>query len=165
MWTRLAVRSMEPSRMPSTLSSRAISGSGRLRAFVLHGRGARDDAEVAILGERGDEFVGHAVGEIVLGRIAGEIVERKDGDRLNVHVGLGGKEKTAQAVGFQETRIRRRVASTPAIATGNPRRAGFLVGEVGCAIEPSAATPAGAPVPVAFAGTVTPEQRSGSPCR
>jgi len=60
--------------------------------FVLHGRGAGDDAEGAILGERGDEFVGHAVGEIVLRRVAGKITQRDHGEGMNLG-GLGAGEE------------------------------------------------------------------------
>src|ERR1700722_1583332 len=48
-------------------------GQGPFCAFVLHDARAGDDAQVAILGEGGDEFVGHAVGEVVLGGVTGEV--------------------------------------------------------------------------------------------
>ena len=35
------------------------------------------------MGELGDELVGHAVGEVLLGGIAGEVVEREDGERAD----------------------------------------------------------------------------------
>src|ERR1700733_6665234 len=100
MCTRLAVRSMEPSRMPSTLSSRAMSGRGRLTPFVLHRRSAGDDAEAAVLCQYSDEFVGHAVGEVVLGGVAREVGQRnyRDGVDLGSLIGaddamtLGGDE-------------------------------------------------------------------------
>ena len=50
-------------------------------AFVLHDGGARGDAEVGVLGEHGDELIGHAVGEVFLIGIAREVVEGDDGER------------------------------------------------------------------------------------
>jgi hypothetical protein len=57
--------------------------------FVLHDRGAGDDAQGAILGQRGDELVGHAVGEIVLRPVAGKIFEGKNAEGSD---GCGGRQ-------------------------------------------------------------------------
>ena len=42
-------------------------------AFVLHRRGVGDNSQRRVLGQSRDEFVGHAVGEILLRGIAREI--------------------------------------------------------------------------------------------
>ena len=72
--------------MPSTPSALRNLAQRAVRALVLHGGGAGDDAEGGVLGEHGGELVGHAVGEVVLSGIAGEIVEGKDGEGLDVEV-------------------------------------------------------------------------------
>ena len=56
---------------------------GAVNAFVLHRRRAGDDAQVAVLGERGDELVGQAIGIVILGRIARKIRQGQHGDRVN----------------------------------------------------------------------------------
>lgn len=57
---------------------------GAGRALVLHHRRSGDDAQSRILGKHGSQFVGHAVGEIILAGIAGKIVEGKHGQRGDV---------------------------------------------------------------------------------
>ena len=52
------------------------------RAFELKRGGARDDAKIGSLGEHGGELVGESGGGVILGRIAGKIFEREDGDRM-----------------------------------------------------------------------------------
>jgi len=56
---------------------------GERGVFELHDGLAGDDAEISALAELGDEFLGNAVSEEFAFRIAGEIREREDGDRLN----------------------------------------------------------------------------------
>ena len=50
-------------------------------AFVSQGRVARDDQEVLVAREIGDDVFGHSVGEAARLFIAAQIVERQDGDR------------------------------------------------------------------------------------
>ncbi len=50
-------------------------------SLVLHGGGSRDDAEGGVLREHGGELVGHAVGKVVLGGVAGEVIEWEDSER------------------------------------------------------------------------------------
>ena len=50
-------------------------------ALVSHGRVARDDQEVLVAREVGDDVFGHAVGEAARLFVAAQIVERQDGDR------------------------------------------------------------------------------------
>ena len=82
--------------MASTLRARAISGSDRLRVLELHGGGAGNDPERGILGEHGRQFVGHAVGEVLLIRIAGEIVEGENGERGDCSVSVSIEEAGSQ---------------------------------------------------------------------
>ena len=70
--------------MPSTPSSRAISPTGRF-AFLYCMADVRETTRrESILGQHGNEFIGHAVGEIVLRRIAGEVRQRKYRDGANL---------------------------------------------------------------------------------
>jgi len=62
----------------------------------LYRRSAGDDAERAILGEGGDEFVGHAVGEVFLGGVAGEISQRDYGDGVDLGGLIGADDAMAQ---------------------------------------------------------------------
>src|SRR5438552_7186611 len=50
-------------------------------ALVGEARIAGDDEEPADAAERGDDLLDHAVGEILLLRVAARILERQDGDR------------------------------------------------------------------------------------
>ena len=52
-------------------------------ALVGHDGGAGDDAKVGDTGELSDELVGHAVGEVLLAWVAGEVLERKNGNRAD----------------------------------------------------------------------------------
>ena len=69
--------------MASTPSWRAISGSGAAGTLVGHDGGARDDAKIRDTGQFGDELVGHAVGEVLLARVAGEVLKGENGDRAD----------------------------------------------------------------------------------
>ena len=83
--------------VPSGLAPHRVAGDvGKrtLDSFVLHGRGAGDYAEVAVLGQSSDEFVGHAIGEVVLGGIARQIRERENGKGMDLR-GLGGGKKAS----------------------------------------------------------------------
>ena len=55
-------------------------GQVLLRAFVLHHRGVGDDAQRLNAGKLRDQFFGHAICEKVLGRVAGEVLQREYGD-------------------------------------------------------------------------------------
>ena len=100
---------MEPSTMASTSSWRAISGSGAAGALVGHDGGAGDDAKVGDTREFGDELVGHAVGEVFLGRVAGEVVEGEDGERVDGRATGSMEEAGSQRMGAEgEYRNRRR---------------------------------------------------------
>lgn len=55
-----------------------------LRALVLHDGGAGNDTQSGKLGESGDQFVGHAFGEVLLFRIARQVFERKNGNRSDI---------------------------------------------------------------------------------
>ena len=53
----------------------------RLRGpLVLHRRGARDHAQRLDAGEVGDDRLGHAVGEVLLRRVARDVAKREHGD-------------------------------------------------------------------------------------
>ena len=67
-----------------------------VRVLELHGGGAGNDPEGGILGEHGRQFVGHAVGEVLLIRIAGEIVEGENGERGDRSVGVSIEEAGSQ---------------------------------------------------------------------
>ncbi len=70
-----------------------------MRVLELHGRGAGNDPEGGLLGEHGRQFVGHAVGEVLLIRIAGEIFEGENGERSNRSVSIeeaGGQRMRAE---------------------------------------------------------------------
>src|ERR1700722_10250156 len=69
-----------------------------VRVLELHGGGAGNDPEGGILGEHGRQFVGHAVGEVLLIRIAGEIVEGENGDRGDRSVRVSIEEAGSQRV-------------------------------------------------------------------
>ena len=58
-------------------------------ALVGEARIAGDDEQPADLRERGDDVLDHAVGEVVLLRIAAHVRERKDGDRRAGRQGPG----------------------------------------------------------------------------
>src|SRR5207248_315801 len=75
-------------------------------AFELERRGAPDDLEVAQARERGDEFLRHAVGEVLVSRITGRINQRQHGDGF---FGYGGA-------------IRRSVCSKIICSTGSKER-------------------------------------------
>jgi hypothetical protein len=44
---------------------------------VLHHGSSGDDAETGVFGEHRDQLVGHAIGEVVLRRVSGQVVEGK----------------------------------------------------------------------------------------
>ena len=78
-----------------------VEGAGDFRQrsvclLELHGGGAGNDQERRILGEHCRQFVGHAVGEVLLIRIAGEIVEGEDGERSNCSVIVSIEEAGSQ---------------------------------------------------------------------
>ncbi len=52
----------------------------RLAVFVMHDRGAGDDAEVLWIEipQLRDHFFGQAVAEVFLGRVSGEVLEREN---------------------------------------------------------------------------------------
>jgi hypothetical protein len=54
-----------------------------VRVLELLGGSAGNDPQGGILGEHGRQFVGHAVDEVLLAWIAGEVIERNDGERRN----------------------------------------------------------------------------------
>jgi hypothetical protein len=62
-------------------------GQGFVGALVAHGGGEGDDAQGGDLTEAVDELFGHAVGEVLLGRVAGEVFEWQDGDGADVFAG------------------------------------------------------------------------------
>jgi hypothetical protein len=62
----------------------------------LHGRGAGYDSESSILGQGRDEFIGHAVGEVILVGVAGEVGERDYGQGVDLGGVGGGKEAGSQ---------------------------------------------------------------------
>ena len=66
--------------MPSTFSSRAISGRD-LRLLEPHRRGQRDDPQRSDAGQVGDQRLGHAVGEELLLGIARGILQRQHRQR------------------------------------------------------------------------------------
>lgn len=70
--------------MPSARRARAISRSGRCAFFVLHHAGAGDDAEIRVSRQHRRQLVGHAVGKIVLGWVAREIVQRENRERADI---------------------------------------------------------------------------------
>ena len=49
---------------------------------VLHHRSSGDDAETGLFREHRNELVGHAIGEVVLGGISGQVVEGKHAREL-----------------------------------------------------------------------------------
>jgi len=49
-------------------------------ALVGHDRSTGDDAKVGDPGKLCDEFVGHAVGEVLLRRVTGEVVKGENGE-------------------------------------------------------------------------------------
>ena len=65
----------------------------------MHGGGAGNDPEGGILGEHGRQLVGHAVGEVLLIRIAGEIAERENGKRGDRSVSVSIEEAGSQRMG------------------------------------------------------------------
>lgn len=75
-------------------------GKRTLYAFVLHGGGAGDDAERGVLSQHGDDFVGHAIGEVVLRRVTGEIRQRNHGDGMDLPGAGRGEEAVAKAGGI-----------------------------------------------------------------
>ena len=87
--------------MASTPSWWAMSGSERLGALVGHDGGARDDAKIGDTGEFGDEFVGHAVGEVLLARVAGEILKRQHGNRADGGATVSMEEAGSQRMGTE----------------------------------------------------------------
>ena len=64
--------------------SRNVRQPLRCATFVSHHRGARDDVQCGDMCEFADEFVGHAIREKFLGRIARRIFERQHGDGLGL---------------------------------------------------------------------------------
>ena len=72
-------------------------------SFILHHRGARDHTQTGVFGEHGDQLVGRAIGEIVLGGITGEVLERQHRERLDVRFRVSASKPSiiAQAVRIQ----------------------------------------------------------------
>src|ERR1700739_849583 len=64
--------------------------------FELHGGSTGNDPEGGILGEHRRQFVGHAVGEVLLIWIAGKIVEGKNGERGDRSVSVPTEEAGSQ---------------------------------------------------------------------
>ena len=52
----------------------------RCASLICLAEVAGNDAEGGILGEHGRQFVGHAVGEVLMALVAGEVIERDDGE-------------------------------------------------------------------------------------
>ena len=92
---------MEPSTMASTSSWRAISGSGRREPLSGHDGGTGDDAKIGDTGELSDELVGHAVGEVLLAWVAGEVLKRKHGNRADGGATVAMEEAGSQRMGAQ----------------------------------------------------------------
>src|SRR6516164_5225710 len=73
--------------------------------FVDKARIARDDEEPADAGERGDDLLDHAVGEIFLPWIIAHVLERQYGDRRLVRKGeAGAASSECRATGHQAVR-------------------------------------------------------------
>ena len=86
---------MEPSRIPFDAEFAGDLGNRTVHALVPHGRGARDDSQGCVLGEHGDDFIGHAVGEIILRGVARKIRQRKNCDGMNPGRLAGPEQKGA----------------------------------------------------------------------
>src|ERR1700678_3166780 len=57
---------------------------GAASSLVLHDGRSGDNTKGRVLGQHGDQLIGHAVGEVVLRGIAGEVIERKNGQRSDL---------------------------------------------------------------------------------
>src|SRR5271169_449147 len=68
-----------------------------LRSLISHRRGARDDTQSTDLGQLGSQFFSHAIGEILLFRVAGEIFQRQYGQRVNAGSGGAMEYSVAEA--------------------------------------------------------------------
>ena len=58
-------------------------GKGLTRPLVVHRGGARDHAQASNLSQIRDQRFGHAIGEIFLRRLAGEIPQREHRNGVN----------------------------------------------------------------------------------
>jgi hypothetical protein len=83
MRTESPERTMEPSTMASTSSSRAMSGSGRREPLSAMTEVRETTRRLGIRGKLSDKLVGHAVGEVLLAGVAGEVLERQHGKRAD----------------------------------------------------------------------------------
>ena len=81
MRTRLPSRITPPSTTPSTESSLAISGSFFFVPFIASLRMKGDYPQCGNLAEVVDQFFGHAIGKILLRRVARQVFKRQDRDR------------------------------------------------------------------------------------
>ena len=102
-------RTTEPSMIASTCSSRAMVGTG-FRAVLYCMTDVREiTRSAADLGEVGNELLGHPVGEVLLVRVAGQILERQHRDRSNLAAGGAVDERWNASVVTSH-------AASPAIA-------------------------------------------------
>ena len=76
-------------------------GEWAMRALVGHDGGSGDDAKVGDTGELSDELVGHAVGEVLLAWVAGEVLKRKNGNRADGGATVSMEEPGSQRMGAE----------------------------------------------------------------
>src|ERR1700691_3649425 len=69
---------------------------GAANSLVLHDRGSGDNAEGRVLGQHGDKLIGHSVGEVILRGIAGEVIERNNGQRSDLRSCERAQESSCQ---------------------------------------------------------------------
>ena len=100
-------------------------------ALVGHDGGAGDDAKVGDTGELGDELVGHAVGEVLLGGVAGEVVEGEDGERADGGATGSMEEAGSQRMGA-EGEYRNAATRADAHSGGQPKSVPWFAAGTGC---------------------------------
>ena len=130
-------RNTEPSTMASTSSASAISGAdGRLLPPNCIAE-PREITRIWLMPcEVRGEFVGHPLGEVVLARIAGVVVERQHGDRSD-----SGRLRSPLCPpgGFRKPKIRHRasrIAMPPAMRRPRIRGRGVGPDTVGRSLPP-----------------------------
>lgn len=72
--------------------------------LVGHDGGSGDDAKIGDTGELSDQLVGHTVGEVLLARIAGEVLKRKNRNRADGGTTVSMEEVGSQRMGPQSER-------------------------------------------------------------
>ena len=87
-------------------------GQGLRRALVAHRRGARYDLPCLDVSQLGNQLLRHPVGEVLLGRVAGEVRQGQDGNGPDNGRPRGSRQPTAHEPGSRQGDQRREQSSS-----------------------------------------------------